>query len=59
MQYLCLKLVTTLLQNKSLNHYAIPPQTHPNGKEFVENQSLVDHFHQTCVRSGFLVGIAH
>jgi hypothetical protein len=34
-------------------------QTHPNGKELVENQSLVDHFHQTCVHSGFLVGIAH
>jgi hypothetical protein len=34
-------------------------QTHPNGKELVENQSLVDHFHQTCVCSGFLVGISH
>jgi hypothetical protein len=27
-------------------------QTHPNGKELVENQSLVDYFHLTCVRSG-------
>lgn len=34
-------------------------QTHPNGKEFIENQSLEDHFHQTCVHSGFLVGISH
>jgi hypothetical protein len=34
-------------------------QTHPNGKELVENQSLVDHFHQTYVRNGFLMGIAN